>query len=373
MSWQLLVSAGSLAIWLVLLLVPWRPWAARPVLEADTAASEPLDDVTALVPARNEAELIETTLTALLLQGPGLRVIVIDDGSGDDTAVRAGSVEPERVDVLRSDSLPGTWTGKLWALEQGRRRVRTPYTLLLDADIELLPGLVSGLRRKSRRHHLKMISLMARLDQSSFWSRLLMPAFIYFFKLLYPFALVNDPRSTVAAAAGGCILVETAVLNEIGGFAAIRGEIIDDCALARMIKARGHPIWLGLTDGAVSRRKAKQLCDIWLMVARTAFTQLRYSAGWLSACTGLMVIAFWVPPVATLAGDGVCSLLGAAGWTAMAIGYAPTLRFYGRKLSAGFFLPVVATLYLAMTWHSAIRHWSGSGVSWKNRTLGGRP
>jgi hopene-associated glycosyltransferase HpnB len=201
----------------------------------------------------------------------------------------------------------------------------------------------------------------------NFWERLLMPAFVYFFKLLYPFALANSPDRRFAAAAGGCIMLETRLLARIGGFAAIHGALIDDCALAKKVKATGARTWLGLSRAVVSLRRYDTLADVWDMVARTAFTQLRYSVWLLALCTLAMPILFWLPPAALFASDSAVSL--AAGWAVllMAGTYAPTLRFYGRSAAWGLLKPVIAAAYLAMTWSSALRYWRGERSRWKGR------
>lgn len=370
-----LLAPVAALVWLATLLLPWQPWRNGEVLEAgeapegedgDGAAS--LDDVTALIPARNEAEVIRRTLGAAAAQGAGLLIVLIDDNSTDATAALARAAAGGALDVIAGAPLPAGWSGKLWALEQGRAHVRTPYTLLLDADVELAPGTVAALRARLRREGRAFISLMAVPPLERFWERLLMPAFIYFFKLLYPFRLANAPRSRVAAAAGGCILLETRLLEELGGFAAIRGELIDDCALAGRVKAAGHPIWIGLTHAAVSVRPTKGLGEIWNMVARTAYVQLRFSVALLLLCTFLLLLSFGVPVAAAAAGPGaVARAWGVAAWLAMAASYLPTLRFYRRGWVWAPCLPAIALLYLLMTWTSAIRCWRGERSRWKER------
>ena len=255
----------------------WIPASASP--DAD------LSDITVLIPARNEAEVIGTTLGSLKTQGNDLAIIVVDDRSTDGTATVAKTLGVQNLRLLSGEPLPADWSGKLWALEQGFRHVNTPLTLLIDADIELRPGIVGGLRQKLKENHLHFISLMAQLRMASFWERLLMPAFVYFFKMLYPFRLSNSSFTRVAAAAGGCILLETRLIEEIGGFEAIRQELIDDCALARRVKSLGYRTWMGLTHSVHSLRSYENLAGIWNMVTRTAFCQLRYSAMLLGGIT----------------------------------------------------------------------------------------
>lgn len=350
------------AVWLVVLLLPWQPWRCREVLEAESDVSVDLSDVTVLIPARDEAAVIGTTLAALAEQGRNLRVVVVDDASSDGTGDIAGNFSGLAVTVLKSQSLPEGWSGKLWALEQGRRQTPTPLILLLDADIRLRPGLIAALLRKKRRQNAAFVSLMATLRMEKFWEKLLLPAFVYFFKLLYPFALANSPSRRFAAAAGGCILLETRILEEIGGFDAIRGALIDDCTLADAVKRAGHRTWMGLSRDVVSLRRQERLMDVWNMVARTAFTQLRYSTGLLLLCTFLMIGLFGLPLLG-LFGD-LDFALALAG---MLLSFLPTLRFYGLPVFWAFLLPVTAGLYLAMTWSSALRFWRGERSRWKGR------
>ncbi len=360
-------------MWTGLALVPWRPWSVREALDADEAdaGAETLADVTALIPARNEAETVARTLPAVAAQGKGLRILLVDDGSTDGTAERAREAAGERVEVVRGEPLPAGWGGKLWALEQGRRRVTTPLTLLLDADVAPAPGIVAALVRTMRRERAAFVSLMAAPPLESLAERLLMPAFVYFFKILYPFRLANAPSSNVAAAAGGCILMETRLFGEIGGLASIRDALIDDCTLARRVKEAGGRTWIGLTRSVRSVRPYKGLGEIWNMVARTAFTQLRYSAGMLALCTAAMALAFLAPLAGLAAGAPGARWLSAAALAAMALLYVPTLRFYRRSGLWSFAMPLIAALFLAMTWTSAIRFWRGERSRWRGRVYGG--
>lgn len=376
------------ALWLVLpalaagvgyLLLPWQPWRPGPWLQPlrdGSAAAFP--DLTVLIPARNEAAGIAVTLRALLRQGTGFEVIVVDDGSQDGTAAAAAAVGDSRLRVLAGRPLPEGWLGKPWALEQGLERVRTGWVLLLDADIELAPGQLAALWDKARREQRAFASLLATPALEGFWARLLMPAFVYFFMALYPFRLANDPRSRVAAAAGGCVLARSAALRDVGGFAAIRDAVIDDCTLARRVKRAGHAIWIGLAPGVRSRRPAPDLGTIWRMVARTAYVQLRCSPAWLLACT-LVMLAVYVLPLLALALMALAVLppagasLAALALAAVTMGYIPTLRFYGMSPLWSLFLPLVAILYMAMTWDAARRHWVGVGPEWKGRRYGRLP
>lgn len=359
--WLALPAAG---MWFGLLLAPWRPWSTRERLEpsaAEAAAAE-LSDVTVLIPARNEAGVIRRTLAALQAQGQGLRIVVIDDQSDDDTARIARSLPA--VEVLAGQPLAAGWAGKLWALEQGLGRVGTPLTLLLDADIALAPGMLAALLAHKRSTGAAFVSLMADLRRTTFWDRLLLPAFVYFFKLIYPFHLSNSSFRQVAAAAGGCVLVDTEALRSVGAFGCLRDALIDDCTLARRIKDGGYRLWTGLSRGVISLRPYGDLHSIHAMVARSAFTQLRYSTALLLAVTMLFAAAYWLPLAALLMG----SKLAVAALCAMAVSYLPTLRYYGLSPLWALAMPVIGALYLAMTWSSAIRYWRGVRSSWKNRT-----
>jgi hopene-associated glycosyltransferase HpnB len=359
------LAAPATVIWFGTLLAPWLPWSTRERIEADPAAApDPeLDQVTVLIPARNEAEVIGTALAGLRAQGPGLQVVVVDDQSTDDTARIAQAFPNTR--VISGKPLPPGWAGKLWALEQGRAEVRTPLTLLLDADIELKPGLLAALLRRKREHQLHFVSLMADLRRTSFWDRLLLPAFVYYFKLLYPFALSNSRFPYVAAAAGGCVLVDSAALRNVGAFASLRGALIDDCTLARQVKGAGYRTWVGLSRGVVSLRPYGGLRPIHDMVARSAFTQLHYSTLLLLAVTLVFAFAYWLP----LAGLFVPGARGlsALALLVMALGYWPTLRYYGLSPLWLLLKPLGATLYIGMTWSSAIRYWRGVRSRWKDR------
>lgn len=363
-----LFAITGAAIWLTILLLPWRPWSTSEVLDVSSPLPEvDLGDITVLIPARNEAETIKATLPALTAQGRGLNIILIDDQSSDGTGQVARKAVDENLLIIKGKSLPSGWTGKLWALEQGRSHIRTPFTLLLDADIEPLPGIIGELKRAMQERDVQLISLMAELRMDTFWEKLLMPAFIYFFKLLYPFRLSNTGTSRVAAAAGGCILLETRLLHEIGGFDSLRGELIDDCALARRIKTLGYKTWIGLTHSVRSIRPYEKLRTIWEMVARTAFTQLHYSGLLLALCTAIMVLSFVVPGLGLFLPSGMAKFFSALGLAIMILCYLPTLKFYGLPGRWALALPLIGILYLAMTWTSAMRYWLGGGSHWKGR------
>jgi hopene-associated glycosyltransferase HpnB len=357
----------ALALWAGLLLLPWRPWSTAESLEAaDPEAGDP-GKVTVLIPARNEAGVIRSTLEGLRHQGPDLKIVLIDDQSDDETVPIARSLGLPNLHVITGQPLPPDWSGKLWALEQGRACVDTALTLLLDADIELAPGLVQTLCGKMENESLDMVSLMAELRMAGFWERLLMPAFIFFFKLLYPFRLSNSPSRRVAAAAGGCLLIRTRLIEAMGGFTAIKGALIDDCALATEVKSRGGKTWTGLTHSARSLRSYTRLATIWDMVARTAFTQLRYSAALLLLCSTLMIIAFFIPLLGLSAPSDQAFLWSVSALAIMMLSYVPTLRYYGLSSAWSLALPAVGLLYLMMTWTSAVRYMAGERSQWKGR------
>jgi hopene-associated glycosyltransferase HpnB len=366
--WMLLAGLSTLS-WIGFAFLPWRPWAIREVLDALKSASgdESLDEITVLIPARNEAGVIRQTLQSLIKQGPGLKIVLIDDNSEDATVETARQMGIPDLRIIRSEPLPPGWSGKLWALEQGRLQVATHYTLLLDADIELDRGVITALRDRAYRQSVSFISLMATPSMSSGWEKLLMPTFVYFFKVLYPFGQVNIPSTKIAAAAGGCILVETRLLHEIGGFESIKSAVIDDCALARRVKSQRPNIWLGLTHSVRSVRCYQRLEEIWDMVARTAFAQLHYSVGLLILCTLAMLLVYQVPIAMVVSSDGSARYFALASLTTMFLTYIPILRFYNRSWAWALGLPLVAALFLAMTWTSAIRYWRGERTRWKGR------
>jgi hopene-associated glycosyltransferase HpnB len=375
-----LCAAAALLAWLAVLLAPWQPHRTRERIEADPAAPHDLSDVSVVIPARDEAAVIARTLAALRLQGEGLEVIVVDDQSADGTREICAAFAAEKpsalaLSVVAGSALPSGWAGKLWALEQGFAEVRRPFTLLLDADIELAPRTVPALRRRADERGAALVSVLAELHCESVVEKLLTPAFVFFFKLLYPFALANDSRRRTAAAAGGCMLVRTSDLRALGGFASIRGALIDDCSLAAALKRAGGATWLGLSHSVRSLR-VYGLRDFWQMVARSAFTQLRYSLLLLLAVTIAMLVVLVAPPaalvVALLAVDARHSMpmllpLAASAWLALFAAYWPVVRFYRLWPVWTLALPASAALFLAMTWDSAFAYWRGTRATWKNR------
>lgn len=367
---QWIVLPGLL-LWWGILLLPWRPWSTQENLEPQQAPSSNSNlsqIITVLIPARNEATVIGETLRALQNQSSRLQVILIDDQSNDDTTRVARAIMSEgQLRIISGKPLPRGWNGKLWALEQGRHYTDTPLTLLLDADIVLQPGMIEALRNKIQAEERDLVSLMAWLRMETFWEKLLMPAFIYFFKLLYPFQLSNNGPRWIAAAAGGCILIRTQVLIKMGGFKALQGSLIDDCALARQAKCLGYRTWIGLSHGVRSLRPYNNLASIWEMVARTAFTQLYYSSGLLLLCSAIFAAAFWLPIIGLMTADLWTRLSAMLALVGMILSYVPILRYYGLSAIWGLALPLIAVLYLAMTWSSALRYWRGERSRWKAR------
>ena len=364
---SIFIILGSLA-WPLILLLPWKPWSTRERLEnIDSPPEADLSDVTVLIPARDEAASIAQTLEALERQGQNLAVIVIDDQSSDSTADVAKRSFSGDLRVLLGKELPEGWVGKLWALEQGRQVATTELIVLLDADIELAPGIIGALKSKLKAEQLDLVSLMAELRMQTFWEKILSPAFIFFFKLLYPFATGNDPRSRLGVAAGGCVLIRAGTLKAIGGFSALKASIIDDCELAKRVKQSGGKTWIGLTHAAKSQRPYPSLASFWNMVARTAFTQLRYSRFLLLVTTSLMVLVFWCPVFGFFHRSMIAKAASCLGLISMWAVYLPVVRFYRQTPFLVITLPIVAWLYLLMTWSSAIRYWSGRRSMWKGR------
>lgn len=366
----LLTLVGTL-LWIIILLLPWRPWSTREYLDGDVDdCSDDLSNITVLIPARNEEAVIRTTLTGIMAQGRHVKVILVDDQSEDNTASLAGKIFESNLNIISGQPLPDGWSGKLWALHQGFQQVDTPLVLLLDADIELKPGILSKLQKVMMHKKVHLISLMAYLRMVSPWEKLLMPAFIYFFKLLYPFRLSNSDFPRVAAAAGGCILIRTDMVKAMGGFSAVRGELIDDCALAKKVKSMGGKTWIGLTHSALSLRPYDRPGVIWNMVARTAYHQLHYSVTLLLLVTGIMVLMFLMPITGLFFSSLTAGITSLCGLTAMMLGYIPTLKFYRLSWKWAFLMPLIGLLFLAMTWTSAIRFWQGKGAKWKGRAYG---
>lgn len=372
MTAQAIALAGCLA-WAVLLLGRGSFWLARDDDRGAASLPDPAawPSVAAVVPARDEAATIGATVASLLAQNyPGaFRLIVVDDRSGDGTGdlARAAAAGDPRLVVVRGGPRAPGWTGKLWALEQGLREAlpaAPDYLLFTDADIRHAPDSLRMLVRRAVAEQCVLVSLMARLRCESPAERWLIPAFIFFFQMLYPFRWSNDPDARTAAAAGGCVLLDRAAFRRAGGLAPIRGALIDDCALARRMKAVG-PIWTGLTDRVDSLRPYDDVGPIRRMVARTAYAQLGYHVAALAGMILALALVFLAPPLLAVFGGGSAALLGLAAWAAMAVAFAPTLRRFGLSPLRGLALPGIAAAYMAFTLDSALAEWRGRGGMWK--------
>jgi hopene-associated glycosyltransferase HpnB len=372
----LLLAAASLAIWLYLVFARGFFWLGRERDRAAMTLPSILPSVAVVVPARNEAENIAQSVTSLLRQEyPAFSLIVVDDDSDDGTADvarrTAASLRAEqKLSIVESRTLPERWTGKLWAVKQGiaaaEEKLAPKYLLLTDADIVHAPDTLSWLVAQAEAHHLVLASLTARWRCQGFAERVHIPAFIYFFQMLYPFAWVNRPDHAMAGAAGGCMLVRADALRAAGGIEIIRDALIDDCALAGALKKQG-PIWLGLTDRVVSIRPYASWGEIRRMVARTAYAQLRYSPLMVAGTVFGMALTYLVPPFMTLFGSGWAQLCGALAWALMAISFQPILRFYRLSPLWGVALPAISFLFMLYTLDSAYQYAAGKGGSWKGR------
>lgn len=398
----LVFGALALLIWVGIALHPARPWDFRPIGEDNILPLEPYQwpSVQVLIPARNEAPILRETLPSLLNQDyPGpFSVSVIDDRSQDQTAIVAAAIAEhvqatDRLRVVSGAALPVGWVGKVWALQQGAvacgfapgsTEGLPDYLLLTDADIWHAPDSLRHLVTESEAKQLALNSRMARLRCASFVERLLIPPFVFFFILLYPLRWVNDPRKTTAASAGGCVLLSSQACIRIGGFQALRNQIIDDVALGQLVKEVGLPIRLCLSRTAVKSLRVYDTVDsIWYMVRRTAFTELNYSWLRLIGTVVGLAITFGLPPLFFLCGlvffglpsvvDAEVSvrlalllmLEGGIAWGLMTIVYLPAVRFFDLRSVWGFSLPLAAMLYEAMTIDSAFRHSRKKRVDWR--------
>jgi hopene-associated glycosyltransferase HpnB len=354
----------SLCAWIYLFFAHGAFWRSRPQLLAATPETFP--DVDIIVPARDEADTIQAAIGSLLAQdyGGNFRVILVDDNSTDATAELAGSAA--KLQIIRLTSKPAGWSGKLWALHEGIAASRSTVVLLTDADIVHQPAHLASLIAKLQSGQLDLVSEMVRLNCSSLAERMLVPAFVYFFQMLYPFAKVNDASSRVAAAAGGTVLVRREALERIGGIEAIKDALIDDVALAKAVK-QGGPIFLAHSELAASIRLYPKVADLWQMISRTAFTQLRYSTALLVLTMAGLSIVWLVPPWEAVFGSGWRLGCGVAACALAAISYMPTLTRYKRNKLWALALPLIAVFYMAATAASAVNYWRGKGASWKNR------
>ncbi len=377
-----LIGLVAVGAWIYLLLGRGFFWLEKPIQLVPEPGTWPA--VAAIVPARDEAATIPPVITSLLRQEyPGdFRVVLVDDHSSDGTAARALAAaeetgRPGRFILLNAPELPEGWSGKLWALNTGieyaSRLVPAPdFLLLTDADILHPPHNLRQLVARAAGgdpggEPYDLVSLMARLNCGTVAEKLMIPAFVFFFEMLYPFRWVNNPSDRTAGAAGGVILLRRRALEEAGGLAAMSDALIDDCTLAALIKDHGR-IWLGLSAETVGLRAYDGLAGIWRMVTRTAFTQLRYSL-WIVAATVIgMTLTFLAPPLLLLSGSRTAAMLGAAAWLMMILAYAPTVSLYRLNPAWMATLPLAALVYVGATVDSVRRYWTGKGGEWKGRS-----
>ena len=331
--------------------------------------------VVAVIPARNEAELIGPVVTSLLNQCVAMPVLLVDDESSDGTAdvARRASEKAGKADaliVIQSKPLPAGWTGKLWSMHQGIERARAlnpAWLLLADADVLHGAETVANLGLIASHGHYDLVSFMVKLHCESLPEKLLIPAFVYFFFMLYPPAWIRDTRRSTAGAAGGCMLVRAETLERAGGLEAIRGALIDDCSLARLLKQHGGRLWIGLADQSQSLRRYKTFSDVEHMVSRTAFNQLKHSSLLLLCTIAGMVMTYLAPPLLLLTRSRLAIFMGAAAWAAMTMTYSTMVRYYRLNPAWALTLPLAALFYLGATMHSAVKYWNGSGGDWKGR------
>jgi hopene-associated glycosyltransferase HpnB len=369
------LGAASLGVWIYLLLARGGFWRLRFLPPFSATESIPQRAVAVIVPARNEADVAARAVRSLLEQNCSgrLHVFLVDDESSDGTAEVAqaaaeGAGKGKRLTIVRAGPLPLGWTGKLWALSEGVRAAApfdADFFLFADADIVHGRDAVAALVSYAENAGLDMVSLMARLSCSSFAERAVIPAFVYFFFMLYPPAWVGRRERRTAAAAGGCILIRKAALERVGGIAAIRGELIDDCALARAVK-HGGSIWLGPAADTCSIRNYTSWGQLDEIISRTAFTQLDHSFWILLGTIAAMTITYLAPPLLLAAGSWA-ALLGGCSWGLMSLSFWPMLRYYRRSPLWAPLLPLIAIFFLGATIHSAILYWRGHGGLWKGR------
>jgi hopene-associated glycosyltransferase HpnB len=375
MTIALFLSFLALAAWTYLLLFRGQFWLMG---ERDDTPSESAPaawpSVTAVVPARDEAEVIALSIGSLVKQDyPGpFRIVLVDDQSRDGTADIAGRLEGQgRLEILPGTAPPAGWTGKLWAVNQGVGHAgAADYLWLTDADIVHSEDNLRRQVMRAESGNLVLTSLMAKLRCESWAERFLIPAFVFFFAMLYPFAWVNRRGSAVAAAAGGCMLIRREALDKAGGLDSVRQEIIDDCALARRLKPVGG-IWLGLTTRAVSLRRYPKIADIGGMVSRSAYAELDYSPLRLAGALVGMIVVYVAPLVIAVLPTGAVGLeagmLASTAGLAMVLAFQPILLFYRRSAFWGLAMPLIGGVYAVFTLDSAIRHWRGRGGMWKGR------
>ncbi|MDJ0582879.1 glycosyltransferase [Crocosphaera sp.] len=387
----IVIVSLSLIIWIYLLLFRGGFWLSNQRINNNLQPLDEYPSICAIIPARNEADVLPISLKSLLNQeySGDFSIILVDDQSDDNT----GNVAQEIANICKKDGqlkvisgqpLATGWSGKLWAMKQGIEEAnkldnKPDYLLLTDADIEHHNSNLQELVKQAETEKLAMTSLMVKLRCDSFWEQFLIPAFVFFFEKLYPFSWVNNPRNKMAAAAGGCILIRRQILEEIGGIEVVKQALIDDCSLAAAVKAKlqedreniEQGIWLGLSEKTLSLRPYDNLDSIWNMVARTAYTQLNYSPLLLIGTLLGLTIVYLVAPISLIIGliinSSAIIILGGITWLLMTISYLPTLKLYQCSVFWGLTLPLIGLLYGLMTLDSAWRHWRGKGGGWKGR------
>jgi hopene-associated glycosyltransferase HpnB len=365
-----MIAILALLIWLYLFFLHGKFWKSEPELPPALPGALPSVDI--VIPARDEAETIGPVIASLVAQdyaGP-FRVILVDDNSTDGTATLAGT-DP-KLDIITGSPKPPGWSGKLWALSQGVAASRAEILFFADADITHDPRHLSSLVARLLNPRVDMVSEMVKLNCTSWPERFLIPAFVYFFQMLYPFAKVNDPLSATAAAAGGTVLVRREALERIGGIERIKGALIDDVSLATELKEYG-PIFLGHSGLATSIRPYPHVRDIWNMITRTAFTQLRHSALVLAGTIIGLALVWLVAPYEILFGHGWRAAAGLVAYVLAVGSYLPTLARYRQPKILALTLPLIALFYMAATLGSAWNYWRGTGAKWKSRDYGATP
>ncbi len=387
----IIVVSLSLIIWVYLLLFRGWFWLSNQRINSHLKPLSKYPSVCAVIPARNEADVLPISLKSLLNQDypEDFSIILVDDQSDDNTGKVAQDIaknchKSEKLQVISGKPLASGWSGKLWAMKQGIEQAKQlenkpDYLLLTDADIEHHHSNLQELVNQAETENLAMTSLMVKLRCESFWEQFLIPAFVFFFEKLYPFSWVNNPQNKMAAAAGGCILIRRQILEEIGGIEVVKQALIDDCSLAAAVKAKlqenrqniEQGIWLGLSEKTISLRPYDSLDSIWNMVARTAYTQLNYSPLLLVGTLLGLTLVYLVAPIGLIIGlvihSPVITILGGITWLLMTFSYLPTLKLYRCSPIWGLTLPLIGLLYGLMTIDSAWRHWRGKGGGWKGR------
>jgi len=375
-----LAAAVSLALWLYFLLFRGGFW--REFRRAAAPPPAPLANaprIVAVVPARDEAEVVGHAVASLAAQCPPgyFHIVLVDDHSTDGTAaIAAGAAPRDLLTVVPAEPLPAGWTGKLWAVAEGIRHaapLQPDYLLLTDADIVHPPDNAATLAARAESENYDLVSYMATLACRTPAERALVPAFVFFFFLLYPPSWIRSVRHATAGAAGGCMLVRYRTLESIGGIQAIRGQLIDDCALARAVKRAGGRVWLGLGETTHSIRPYRTFGEFGRMISRSAFTQLHHSTLLLAGTIAGLLLAYLAPVLLTLFAPQPASGMAALAWLLMSVCYLPALRFYRRGLFGAPLLPLVALFYAGATLHSAISFWSGAGGRWKGRVQDSAP